>query len=115
VKRYYYTHLIGSFQSEYLGDHLIKPKDSPQARTMKYLDYLSEKVAAKEYSEVWALLAQFLSDSSVDDRIKRHFVAYFEKVQPRITTEEYIEIIKEHASHVLFEGLNEIDKRGIML
>ena len=79
------------------------------------MDALSEQVKIGDFAQVSALLTILDLDPDTDRRIFDEFLIYRHKVKARVAVEQCVEIMKEHASHVIAEGLAELEHRKIML
>ena len=49
------------------------------------------------------------------DTVRAQFSGFLLKLQSRVVVEEYLELVKDHANHVLMQGLEELEKRRIMI
>ncbi len=59
----------------------------------------------------WVVAVEEMKRDGTDKRVIKNLQGWMEKVQARNSAEQCLQILKEHATHVMFEGLRELDKR----
>lgn len=93
LKLDYHNLMVGYFDQNYLAKHVLKGRDSEQARQIKVLERVKDLSHKGDLTAAYLLIENF-----IHGRPQTHFSQWLEKTRARIYAEETLGVVKQQAN-----------------